>query len=225
MVVYFHRNPKTYEIFYVGIGSETGRCQRPRAKTNRNNYWYNYVNKHGTPVIQIVFTGLERKEAFYWERYYILLLGKKIEGGQLVNLSNGGESNEGYKRSKETRMGDSERAKKRSTAHMLTKEARQKVADKLSVLFKGKLLGAENPNYGNKWSSEMKSRMSFIKRNQPPVNLKPIKVESSGEIFDSIKTAAIHLGIPKSTLSYKLRTPGKNNTGLIYCLPQTSCAI
>ena len=45
--VYTHLNPKTKEIFYVGIG-KGNRAWNQWA--GRNKFWENYVNKYGFEV-------------------------------------------------------------------------------------------------------------------------------------------------------------------------------
>lgn len=90
MLVYFHRNPKTFKIFYVGIGNET----RPNSfyKSSRNELWHKYVNKHGKPVVQIVHENLSKIDACKWEMFYIGLFGIINNGGILVNMTFGGET-------------------------------------------------------------------------------------------------------------------------------------
>lgn len=104
--VYLHKNPKTGEIFYVGIGNRA----RAYHTKNRNRIWNSYTKKHGKPVVEIIFTGLSAEEAKQIEKELIFKYGRKChEGGTLVNISYGGESsagieawNKGKKLSKET---------------------------------------------------------------------------------------------------------------------------
>ena len=164
MIVYFHRNPVTYEIFYVGIASQKGRAQRPYKKDNRNKYWHHTVNKYGNPIVQIVHTGLTKDDACKWEIFYISLLGKKINGGQLVNIADGGATNAGYTHTQKQRDASRERAIKNGIAHLLTKEARMKAALTIKNRPKGIFVGERNSNYGNKWTAEMKQRASDRKK-------------------------------------------------------------
>ena len=48
--VYFHKNPITKEIFYVGIGNK----KRAWNFKNRNIHWLRYVGKYGKPIIEII---------------------------------------------------------------------------------------------------------------------------------------------------------------------------
>ena len=85
--VYLHINPKTKEVFYVGIGRE----DRAYNFRNRNKFWNNYKNKHGVKV-EIIKKGLKIKEACKLEVDLINHYGRRdLKEGTLVNLSNGGE--------------------------------------------------------------------------------------------------------------------------------------
>ena len=85
--VYLHRNPKTKEVFYVGIGVET----RAKDFSKRSIFWSNYRNKYGVEV-DIIKKGLSSKEAQGIEVELIKKYGRRDLGtGSLVNLSHGGE--------------------------------------------------------------------------------------------------------------------------------------
>ena len=85
--VYLHKNPKTDEVFYVGIGREV----RAYNFIGRNKFWNNYKNKHGVKV-EIIKKGLKIKEACELEVDLINHYGRRdLKKGTLVNLSNGGE--------------------------------------------------------------------------------------------------------------------------------------
>lgn len=85
--VYLHRNPKTQEIFYVGIGIET----RAKDKKGRSSAWNNYVKKNGYEV-DVIMKGLTPKKAQSEEKRLIKLYGRKCKGeGNLVNIDSGGQ--------------------------------------------------------------------------------------------------------------------------------------
>lgn len=91
MIVYFHRHPITNEIFYVGIGASKERAYR-FGGNKRNQYWNNYVKKHGIPIVEIVHEVETRKEAVELELKYIAQYGRRVDGsGQLVNITIGGD--------------------------------------------------------------------------------------------------------------------------------------
>ena len=104
MIVYFHRHPITNDIFYVGIGKSKQRAYR-FGGNKRNQYWNNYVKKHGFPIVEIVHEVETRKEAAELEMKYINQYGRRIDGtGQLLNITIGGDGGAlGVKRSGETK--------------------------------------------------------------------------------------------------------------------------
>lgn len=87
--VYTHLNPKTKDVFYVGIG-KGNRAYNKWA--GRNKFWDNYVNKHGFEV-ELIAEGLTRYQAGKIEMELISELGRRQidEGGILVNRSTGGD--------------------------------------------------------------------------------------------------------------------------------------
>lgn len=85
--VYLHRNPKTQEVFYVGIGNET----RAKDKQGRSSAWNKYVKKNGYEI-DVIMKGLSPKEAMSEEKRLIKLYGRKCKGeGNLVNIDSGGQ--------------------------------------------------------------------------------------------------------------------------------------
>jgi len=87
--VYTHLNPKTKDVFYVGIGKGNRAYNR---WNGRNKFWDNYVNKHGFEV-ELIAEGLTRTQAGKIEIQLIAELGRRQidEGGILVNRSTGGD--------------------------------------------------------------------------------------------------------------------------------------
>ena len=87
--VYTHLNPKTKDVFYVGIG-KGNRAHNKWA--GRNKFWDNYVNKHGFEV-ELIAEGLTRAQAGKIEIKLVAELGRRQidEGGILVNRSTGGD--------------------------------------------------------------------------------------------------------------------------------------
>jgi len=79
-VVYFHINPLTNKVFYVGIGDK----YRPYSKLHRNKYWKNTVKKYGY-IVDIIETNLTWEEACIKEKFYIKWFGKE----NLTNMTDG----------------------------------------------------------------------------------------------------------------------------------------
>tara|TARA_R110002124_G_C8814051_1_gene503410 strand:- start:88 stop:915 length:828 start_codon:yes stop_codon:yes gene_type:complete len=85
--VYLHKNPKTSEVFYVGVGNK----ERPFDFRGRSLFWRNYYLKHGV-VVCVVKKGLSIYDAFTEEKILISFYGRRDLGnGSLVNLTKGGE--------------------------------------------------------------------------------------------------------------------------------------
>ena len=103
--LYFHINPITIEIFYVGIGNS----KRPFNFDHRSKFWKNYVNKYGEPIVEVVETEMSWEWAQLRERYWIRKIGRRKETyngqpiptrrieGPLVNFTDGGEGGYGCK--------------------------------------------------------------------------------------------------------------------------------
>jgi hypothetical protein len=95
--VYRHIRLDKNEPFYIGIG----RDNRPTSKKDRNKWWKNVTNKSDYRV-DILFTNLSWEEACKKEIELIQLYGRRDLGlGTLVNMTNGGEGNDGYKHTKD----------------------------------------------------------------------------------------------------------------------------
>jgi len=91
-VVYIHRNPKTLEIYYVGMG-ELSRAYR---KTSRNKWWKNTYAKYGR-IVEVVAKDLSVEDAYELEVLLISEIGRKDKGlGSLVNLDDGGVGAKGH---------------------------------------------------------------------------------------------------------------------------------
>jgi hypothetical protein len=100
--IYFHLNPITKEIFYIGLGLNKRAWDKNRG---RNKHWINYIKKYGDPIVKIIYDDLTLEQAILKEQYYIKLYGRMgyDDGGILVNKSEGGESgSKGIKWSKES---------------------------------------------------------------------------------------------------------------------------
>ena len=89
--VYGHYKPDG-TIFYIGKGYGT----RAWYTNNRNNFWQNTVNKHGTYQVVLLHEHLSEDEAFLKEKEEILFWGRRKDGGFLINLTDGGEGASGY---------------------------------------------------------------------------------------------------------------------------------
>jgi len=99
--VYCHRNPTTKDIFYIGKGSNN----RAYVMKSRGKYWFNYVKKHGIPIVEILYENLTEEDAFKLESELIEKIGRSdLNKGPLVNTTNGGEGSSGLIHSEKTRQ-------------------------------------------------------------------------------------------------------------------------
>ena len=97
--VYRHRRVDTNKVFYVGIGND----YRPYNQHNRNKWWYNIINKTDY-IVEILAKNLTLDDAKELEILLIKEYGRKdINSGILTNLTDGGEGNQGWSPSIETR--------------------------------------------------------------------------------------------------------------------------
>lgn len=127
--VYAHLNPKTKEVFYIGIGFNN---RAWNLKAGRNKFWDNYFNKHGCEV-EILENNLTREEAGIIEKNLISFLGRRHlnEGGILVNISEGGDGgNRGYTHTEEWKVNHSLKTKgKKKKPH--SDESKKKISENL----------------------------------------------------------------------------------------------
>ena len=130
--VYVHLNPKTKEVFYVGIGKGNRAWNK---WAGRNQFWENYVNKYGFEV-ELIAENLTRNQAGKIETKLITELGRRQidEGGTLVNRSTGGDGGPtGYTHTEEFKQKLSSDRKGKCTRkeRKLSKEAKSKISQKL----------------------------------------------------------------------------------------------
>jgi hypothetical protein len=82
--VYIHRNKFTNQPFYVGCGNSS---QRPNDFRGRSKEWFEYVEEHGLPIVEIVKDGLSIEKGKILEESTIATYGIISEGGVLINKS------------------------------------------------------------------------------------------------------------------------------------------
>jgi len=84
--VYAHINITTNIIFYVGKGFGN----RDISKRGRSKYWHRIVDKYGYDVIRLE-DELSNLDSLEKEIYWINRIGRKINNGTLINMTNGGD--------------------------------------------------------------------------------------------------------------------------------------
>lgn len=117
--IYFHKNPTTKKLIYVGVG------YRKRAwefKWGRSIHYKNYINKHGEPIVELYKENLDIDVAYEMEIQLIKKYGRlEIDkDGILLNKSIGGKTSAlGCKhyvtQEWKDKIGDANRGKKKHT--------------------------------------------------------------------------------------------------------------
>lgn len=156
-VVYTHTRLDTEELFYVGIGKTE---KRAYSKHSRNKHWIHITNKTQYRVA-IVETGLSWEEACIKERELIKKYGRKVEGGLLTNLTEGGDGNTSP-RTQETRkkISDSGKGKRSSKKGKTYKDWYSEEEEKLKKQqISLRTSGAGNSMYGKVRSQETKDKI------------------------------------------------------------------
>lgn len=166
--VYFHINPNSHEVFYVGMGD----YKRPYLKSNRSSQWKRYTRKYEYQVI-VIHSGLTLIEAYELEVKYIAQIGRRDLGiGPLLNLTDGAEGGCNVIISDETR--DKLRYKK-SEEHIL------KLSNNLKNYWNNmKELGIKRKR--KPLSEEHKDKLSKILSKRPFKPRKPRSEETKAKI-------------------------------------------
>lgn len=187
--VYQHIREDKNEIFYVGIGTRSKqdlKCNtysRAYSKHIDNNIWLKIVAKTNWKF-EILFESNNRKEVEQMEIKLIAKHGRKCDkSGCLANLTLGGESNLGYKHTKEAKMKISQKlkGKKRGYSNVkYTPELRKKLSEKQKEIanrpekiqyrkelakgnsYRSIAASLENLESGEKWSAKSIKALSKI---------------------------------------------------------------
>ena len=136
--VYFHLSQDS--IFYVGKGMHYSgwdgdeKYSRAKSLRSRSKLWNNIVNKHGF-TYHILLDNLQENEAFYWEKFYIKLLGRRdLNEGNLANHTNGGDGVSGYKFTEEDKAKHSKSLSIAMKDRIMTVDHRKKLSDRRKTM-------------------------------------------------------------------------------------------
>jgi hypothetical protein len=160
-----HKTADTGSIFYIGRAaksSRSGKFDRAHSISHRSKYWKRIANNHGFSVC-ILSTFENKEEADNEEKRLIALHGKRINGGVLCNLADGGQGNYGAPRTDEwvSKISIAHKGKKLSDEHKA----------KLSAARTGKRLSESH----KKAISEASKRLKNFRLNDPDVRKKSIE--------------------------------------------------
>lgn len=187
--VYIHKKKTDGEVFYVG----KGRGRRAFVSSGRSSFWKSVATKHDVEVV-FVITNAPEELTFAIEMLLIDYYGRRdCSDGQLVNLTNGGESPVGFKHT--------DSAKQAIRQHRIGKKLSSESRKKLS-----------NKTKGRKFSDEANEARRLK-------TIRPV-VRSDGKQYESIVDAVLALEqelkqrILYSNISSVLR--GKSRTAYGY---------
>lgn len=163
--VYIHKAADSGVVFYVGRAMKNirkNKFERPYAHRNRNKFWKAVAVKHGFRVEILAFFNTA-EEADDEEKRLIAFYGKRMLGGLLCNLADGGQGNRGCPKTEEWKKRMSAKARGRK----LTEEHREK----LSKARVGMKLSPEHKAAIAKKAKQLKN----FRLNDPDVKLKAIE--------------------------------------------------
>jgi predicted GIY-YIG superfamily endonuclease len=246
VVLYFHKNATTGEIFYVGIGLK----RRAYNWKDRSVFWKRYVNKYGLPTVVIIAKNLTREEAIYWEKAFIKIFGRRglDSNGILVNRTIGGEGVTGIPMPEEAKRHLSilNKGKKMPASHgdkiakgqqgrKLSEEWRKNLSESkkgkknpaygkppdIKAREKAKArTGEKNPNFGKKHSPELREKMRLarigVHARGEHHKAKKVIDIQTGKTYNCIKDAASDANVRYENLVRYLTGDRPNKTNIRY---------
>lgn len=225
--VYRHIRLDKNEPFYVGIGTDTnGYYKRAFARDGRNKLWRDVVAKTIFET-EIVFDEVSIEYAHEKEREFIKLYGKKVNGGILCNLTDGGEGWPGLEHTEETKRRISQK-KKGTISPMKGKKSEVRGerhgmfgkthSDELKKKWKMTRKGAVAWNEGLKWGRDIKVSEKMQKAQEWrrvevfQYDLNKVFIEK----FDSILDAQKATGIRRGNIWHCMQGNRKTSGGYIW---------
>lgn len=160
--VYLHKNPKTNEVFYVGLGGfskSESNFARAYKLTQRNKHHINYVNKHGC-LVEIFKTNLTFEEASLLEKELINKFDTYKTG---CNQTLGGDGTLGYIHTLETKK----KVSKASRDRFSNPQWKSKFMDNQKKVDYSKVANSSLISRGNKiftvWRAIIIKRGTYVK--------------------------------------------------------------
>ena len=232
--LYQHTRKSDDTIFYIGIGKKN----RPYNKYHRSDFWKKITNKHGFNV-KILVKNISWERACELEKLMISFYGRiNNKTGILCNLTDGGDgvyglihSSESKLKMKEKKIGKkhNELSKQKISNSLKGKIVSEQTKKNISNAQKGKIISEQTKKnisnalkgntiwVGKKHKQESKIKMSNAKIG---VNIKSInQYDLNNNLlnnFNSIKSAAISLGLQASHISAVCNGNRKMTGGFIF---------
>jgi hypothetical protein len=220
--VYVWKIKNTNEVFYIGKGCG----DRYKSLRSRNKFFLDMYNSHDC-YVQIAYRNLDEETAY---RIEYLLVQYFKDKGRLTNQTDGGDGTRGFKMPLEVIEKIKSTLRKKYTPELkkaISDERKQPNSIYQSELFKlkstnnGNWSGSNNPNYGHRWSEEMKNNLRnkqieskrYIGSKNP--NHKRIKCIETNEFFDCVQDAQAKYNVKnQSSFSWALKYPTRTAAGL-----------
>lgn len=186
--------------FYIGIGTNhNNNYERAYIKRKRTAHWNNIINKTDYKV-DILYESDFKEEINNKEVEFILMYGRKCDGGVLVNHTLGGDGISGYNHTdfSKKKMSDSKKGKTTWNKGIKnSKEKRLKISNALT---------------GRKWSKEHKENFSKIRKGKTTKKAKPFNFK--GTSYRTLRECEIK--IKRSTYFIYKRLISKSHKDCYY---------
>lgn len=155
-----------YEPFYIG----KGKGRRYKRCINRNKYFINKCDRiwksNLIPIVIKLFKNINEIKSFEIEKQLILEIGRKdLNKGPLINFTDGGDGNSGWRHSEETKTRISKLNSGKNNG-MFGKHHSEKSKIKMRLNPNRKLYGNDNPFFGKHHSNKSKE---LIRQNKPSI--------------------------------------------------------
>ena len=194
-----------HEPIYIGKGTES-RPKRhlflyKRSSIRFYNKLKSIVRDGHDPLYQILYKNLTEVDSFLEEKRLILLIGRVESGGTLLNLSDGGEGQSGFKHSEESKKKTSTsiRNNKEWLDYMKSDEFSDKVSkslmghegygkgvprkDEVKDKIRNSVTGDKNHFFGKTHSKQSKEKMSFKRKGKMNSNSKRYNIKIDDKVL------------------------------------------
>lgn len=154
-----------YQPIYVGKGTKD-RVKKhlnlyKKSKTHFHNKLALIIKEGYEPIYRIIYENLTEMEAFEKEKKLISLIGRELQGGTLLNLSDGGEGQSGFNHSDDTKnkISNSLKNNLEFQKYMKSKEYSQKLSQSL--------MGHKGHGKGVSRTEEVKNKIKETLKGRP----------------------------------------------------------
>lgn len=188
--------------FYIGIGKSVDRAY---SKTHRNKHWTSII-KNTEYEVDILFDNISYSLAKEKEREFILLYGRKVDGGTLCNITMGGDGALGIRHDEEARrkMSIANKGKVISDWHkkrISEFHTGKSISDDVRMKMSQAAMGSRNNRYGVSVSKETRDRMSASAKRGP---LNSASKLTENDILEIRRMSSIGIGQRKIAAAFNV---------------------